>query len=65
MSLIAKAADSLLSAVVPRATAAAWSCAAGCHRVTCYCLGHHYYDACINNATGATCHSCRYTAYTC
>ncbi len=64
MSLVTKAADSLLSAIVPRVTAAAWSCPAGCHRVFCYCIGGHVYDACVNNATGQQCASCRYTVYT-
>ncbi len=65
MSLVAKVADRLLSAVVPHATAAAWTCPAGCHRVTCYCLSGHWYNACINNATGYQCTYCRWTVYTC
>lgn len=36
-----KAADSLLSVIVPRAIADAWTCPNGCHRIKCFCLGGH------------------------
>lgn len=65
MKFVARMADGLLSAVVPHAAAEAWTCSAGCHRVTCYCLGNHWYNACINNATGYQCSACRYTSYVC
>ncbi len=66
MKLFANAADKLLSAIVPRATAAAWTCNSGCHRVTCFCYQHHYYDKCANNVFGKPdCKSCSYTVYTC
>jgi len=69
MSLVAKAADSLLSAIVPRATAAAWSCPAGCVRQTCSCVtnggGSYWYDRCISSRTGALCTLCRPTVWTC
>ena len=66
MSLIAKAADSLLSAIVPRANAAAWNCPSGCHRMFCGCIGGHVYNYCANNVLGRpNCLSCRYTIYGC
>ena len=67
MSFIAKAADSLLSAIVPHATAEAWTCPNGCHRVNCYCEGHIRYNKCLNNVGGAVCHgyNCRTTVYSC
>lgn len=64
MSLIATAADRLLSAIVPRATAAAWSCASGCHRVTCQCAGGKWYDSCVNTK-GYECSPCRVTTWSC
>jgi hypothetical protein len=65
MSLVTKAADRLLGIIVPRATAEAWSCPSGCHRLKCYCLGGHVYDRCLNNVAGKPdCTGCRYTVYT-
>lgn len=64
MSLIATAADRLLGAIVPRATAEATSCPSGCHRQTCYCAGGHWYDRCVNSS-GGTCKGCFRTVYTC
>jgi len=68
MSLVTKAADSLLSAIVPRATAEAWTCPAGCHREWCGCRAHHVYNWCVNNIVGKPpClnGACKYTVYTC
>jgi hypothetical protein len=66
MSFIAKAADSLLSAIVPRANAEAWTCPNGCSRQRCTgCLNHHIYNRCINNVGGGLCAGCRETVYTC
>jgi hypothetical protein len=67
MSLVAKAADSLLSAIAPHATAEAWTCPSGCHRVRCKgCFSGHIYDYCANNVLGRpNCTGCRYTVYTC
>jgi len=63
MSLIANAADRLLSVIVPHATADAWSCPSGCSRQTCTCSGGHWYDSCVKN--GNLCTNCRVTTYTC
>jgi hypothetical protein len=68
MSFVAKAADSLLSAIVPRVTAEAWVCPSGCHREWCGCLNHHIYNWCVNNVAGRPpCLNgeCKYTVYTC
>jgi hypothetical protein len=55
MTLIANAADRLLGAFVSRVTAAATSCAPGCHRQTCGCYpdqhgngAWYWYDKCVN-----------------
>jgi hypothetical protein len=63
MSLIANAADRLLSVIVPHATADAWSCPSGCSRQTCTCSGGHWYDSCVKK--GNLCTTCRVTTYTC
>lgn len=67
MSLMTKAADSLLSVIVPRATAEAWTCPNGCTRYNCYCEGHVRYNKCLNNVSGKVCsgYNCRTTVYTC
>jgi hypothetical protein len=66
MSFVTKAADSLLSVIVPRATAEAWTCPNGCSRQRCTgCLNHRIYNRCINNQGGGLCHGCRETVYTC
>jgi hypothetical protein len=69
MSLVTKAADRLLSVIVPRATAEAWTCPNGCHRVGCVpnCRNHIIYNRCINNVSGKVCsgYGCRTTVYTC
>jgi hypothetical protein len=74
MSLIANVADRLLAAVVPRGTAAAWSCPAGCGRKTCYCgygqpsgypKGYYWFDECVSTVGGYSCQSCRITVWTC
>ena len=53
MSLIANVADRMLSVVVPHASAAAWSCAPGCHRVLCGsgggCINGHWYNICVSS----------------
>lgn len=71
MSLIAKAADGLLSAIVPRAEAAAWTCPPGCIRKTSNCgcrttaSGAYWYQKCVSTSTGAVCLGCRETDHTC
>ena len=68
MSLMANAADRLLGAIVPRMSAAAWSCPPGCHRKTCFCSagtsGAYWFDSCVND-NGASCTGCRQTVWTC
>jgi hypothetical protein len=70
MSLIANAADRLLGAIVPRATAAAWSCASGWYRVTCGCApgtdgGCVWFDECCQD-NGPLCDGiCLSTVWTC
>jgi hypothetical protein len=70
MTIVANAADRLLAAIVPRATAAAWSCTSGCHRKSCGCLpnpqGTHYvWDKCLHNASNQLCKPCTLTVYPC
>lgn len=70
MKLIANAADRLLGAIVPRATADAWSCPPGCVRQTCNCttildVGSYWYDRCVSSVTGAICMYCTKTVWTC
>jgi hypothetical protein len=69
MSLIANAADRLLSAIVPRTTAAAWSCPPGCVRKTCYCGAHsggyYWFDECVSSTGGYSCKTCTATVWTC
>lgn len=64
MNFIATAADRLLSAIVPRANAAALTCSAGCTRVTCTCAGGYWYDACVKSS-GVLCETCTKTVWTC
>jgi hypothetical protein len=70
MSLIANAADRLLGVIVPRATAAAWSCASGYYRVTCFCgpnpngSGCVWYDQCCQD-NGPSCGLCISTVWSC
>jgi hypothetical protein len=64
MSLIATAADRLLSAIVPRASAAAWTCPSGCNRTTCDCAGGYWYDNCVK-PDGVECKHCTITVWTC
>jgi hypothetical protein len=68
MSLIASAADRMLSVIVPRASADAWSCDSGCHRVLCGggggCTEGHWWNACVNSKN-EICNTCRETVYTC
>jgi hypothetical protein len=69
MSVIANAADRLLGAIVPRATAVAFVCPPGCYRYTDACYPHlggfYWYDCCKVTATGKDCNHCGFTAYTC
>jgi hypothetical protein len=70
MSLIASAADRLLGAIVPRATASALTCPSGFYRVTCFCKEiapdgpKVWYDACCQD-NGPGCYACEYTVWTC
>ena len=65
MSLMAKAADRMLTVVVPRATASAITCRSGCHRATCYCNtgNNRWYDRCENS--NGSCHTCFKTVWPC
>jgi hypothetical protein len=63
MSIVAKAADRMLTAVVPRATASAVSCTNGCWRATCYCRYGYWYDHCISSH--GECHACFKTVWPC
>jgi hypothetical protein len=71
MSLVANAADRLLGVIVPRATAAAWSCPPGCARKTCYCGydktagGYYWYDECVSTTGSYSCKSCTATVWSC
>jgi hypothetical protein len=67
MRFVAKMADSLLSVIVPSATAEAWTCPNGCTRYNCYCVAHIRYNKCLNNVTGQVCsgYPCRTTVYYC
>jgi len=64
MTLIATAADRLLGAIVPRASAAANNCPAGCFRQTCFCREPVWWDRCVS-ATGLQCTGCFSTIYQC
>jgi hypothetical protein len=66
---ITAAADRLLGAFVPRATAAAFSCPSGYYRVTCFCglapnQDFVWYDKCCQD-NGPNCHGCAPTARSC
>jgi len=75
MSLIANAADKLLGAIVPRATAAAFSCPPGTERYTYGCLpdynssgtllGYFWYDCCKVVKTGQKIGHCGFTSWQC
>jgi hypothetical protein len=70
MSIIANAADRLLSVIVPRATAAAWSCQPNSHRVTCFCSPnshgvYYWWQKCIDNTTGQPTKACTITVHHC
>jgi hypothetical protein len=72
MVLIAHAADRLLGAIVPRATAGAWSCPPGCVRKTCHngcratANGAYWFDYCVAaRDPSQSCTGCRQTAWTC
>jgi hypothetical protein len=69
MNFIASAADRLLGVIVPRATAAAFSCPPGCERYTDGCFphngGYYWYDCCKVTKTGGNCNHCGYTVWTC
>jgi hypothetical protein len=69
VKLITMTADRLLGAIVPHATAAAWSCPSGCVRRTCYCgwNGHGYvwYNDCVSSRGGYACKVCTATVWTC
>jgi hypothetical protein len=58
MNLLENAADRLLTAIVPHAKAAAWSCPPGCFRRTCGCYadssGAYWYDWCAEDRDGVT-----------
>jgi len=64
MSIVVNAADRLLGAIVPRATAAALTCGAGYHRVTCQCVGGYFHDACCT-AGNKYCTTCVKTVWPC
>lgn len=72
MSLIANAADRLLGAIVPRATADAWSCPPGCVRQNCpnACRanggGAYWWNLCVAARDPSQhCTICRQTSWTC
>jgi hypothetical protein len=73
MGLIDKAADRLLGAIVPRATAVAFSCPPGTERYTYGCLedtspshfGWYWYDCCKVVATGQHVGFCGFTSWQC
>lgn len=72
MNLIANAADRLLGAIVPHATAAAFSCPRGCIRYTDGCFpdpqrggGFYWYDCCKVITTGGPCGTCGFTVWPC
>jgi hypothetical protein len=69
MSLIANAADRLLGAIVPQATAAAFSCPTGTERYTlgCYPNGNswYWYDCCKVVRTGVPVGHCGFTSWQC
>jgi hypothetical protein len=70
MGLITNAADRLLSAIVPRATAAGWTCPSGCARHTCFCEcadsspTGYYHDWCLKS-DGEICINCTVTVWEC
>jgi hypothetical protein len=66
MSLITVAADRILGAIVPRASAAANNCPGNCFRQTCYCnkSNHYWYDRCVSSS-GPQCTGCFRTVYRC
>jgi hypothetical protein len=64
MSFIATAADRILGAIVPRASAAANNCPGTCFRTTCYCHNHYWFDRCVHRTSGQ-CTGCFQTVYRC
>ena len=72
MTFIANAADRLLGAIVPRATAAAWTCPPGCVRINCNpacratTSGAYWFNLCVASKDhNQICTGCRQTAWTC
>lgn len=63
MGFIVSAADRLLGAIVPRATAEAVFCPSGCSKQTCFCSGGFIFARCVKG--GTQCKACTKTSTRC